>query len=85
MSDDLLPDLLAAVEQQLVSPQTKYVPMTYQRLLKAGLDEDEAKRQIAYCLSMEMFEIIRLKRPFDEKAYRADLDKLPLGPDDEEE
>ena len=53
-----------------------------QRLLKAGLEEDEAKRQIAYCLSEEMFEILRQKRPFDEKAYRAALDELPLAPED---
>lgn len=85
MSDELLPELLDAVEQQLVSPQTKYVPKTFQRLLKAGLEEDEAKRQIACCLSEEMFEIMRLKRPFDEKAYRAALDELPLEPEDDAE
>ena len=85
MSDELLPDLLAAVEQQLVSPQTKYVAKTLQRLVKAGLEEDEAKRQIAYCLSEEMFEILRQKRPFDESAYRAALDALPLSPEEDEE
>lgn len=85
MSDELLSELLDAVEQQLVSPQTKYVPKTFQRLLKAGLEEDEAKRQIACCLSEEMFEIVRLKRPFDEKAYRAALDELPLEPEEDAE
>ena len=85
MSDEILPELLDAVEQQLVSPQTKYVPKTFQRLLKAGLEEDEAKRQIAYCLSEEMFEIMRLKRPFDEKAYRAALDELPLSTEEDAE
>jgi hypothetical protein len=85
MSDELLPELLAAVEQQLVSPQTRYVPKTLARLLKAGMAEDEAKRQIAWCLSEEMFEILRQKRPFDESAYRAALDALPLSPGDFED
>lgn len=84
MSDDLLPDLLAAVEQQLVSPQTKYVAKTLERLLKAGLEEDEAKSQIALCLGEEMDQVLRKKRGFDEKAYRAALDELPLEAEEEE-
>lgn len=85
MSDELLPDLLAAVEQQLVSPQTKYVAKTFERLVKAGLEETEAKHQIALCLGEEMDAVLRKKRGFDEKAYRAALDELPLAPEDGEE
>lgn len=77
MSDDLLPDLLAAVEQQLASPQTKYVAKTLDRLKKAGLDETEAKTQIAIRLGEQMDEMMRTKR-FDETAYREALDALPM-------
>ncbi len=55
-----------------------------QRLLNAGMNETESKRQIAYCLSEEMFEILRQKRPFDENAYRAALDALPLEAEDDD-
>lgn len=78
MSDDLLPDLLAAVEQQLASPQTKYVAKTLDRLKKAGLDETEAKTQIAIRLGEQMDEMMRTKR-FDETAYREALDALPMA------
>jgi predicted RecB family nuclease len=84
MSDDLLPDLLDAVEQQLVSPQTKYVAKTLERLVKAGMDEEEAKNQIAICLSEEMYEVLLKKRGFDENAYREALDGLPLEPGEDE-
>lgn len=83
MSDELLPDLLAAVEQQLVSPQTKYVAKTLERLKKAGLEDGEAKNQIALCLGEQMDEMMRTKRGFDEKAYREALDGLPLADDDD--
>jgi hypothetical protein len=83
MNDDLLPDLIAAVEQQLVSPQTPYVAKTLARLTKLGIAETEAKTQIALCLGGEMDAILRTRKPFDEKSYRAGLDALPL-PDDEE-
>ena len=84
MNDDLLPDLIAAVEQQLTSPQTPYVAKAFARLLKLGLDESEAKSQIALCLGEEMDKILRTRKPFDEKAYRASLDTLPLAEEEEE-
>lgn len=77
MNDDLLPDLIAAVEQQLTSPQTPYVAKTLARLTKLGLEESEVKTQIALCLGEEMDNILRTRKGFDEKAYRAALDALP--------
>ncbi len=85
MNDDLLPDLIAAVEQQLTSPQTPYVAKAFARLLKLGLDEAEAKSQIALCLGEEMDNILRTRKPFDEKAYRASLDTLPLAEEEKDE
>lgn len=85
MNDDLLPDLIAAVEQQLTSPQTPYVAKAFARLLKLGIDESEAKSQIALCLGEEMDQVLRKRRSFDEKAYRASLDALPMAADDDAE
>ncbi len=85
MSDDLLPDLLAAVEQQLTSPQTPYVAKTLKRLLGLGIDEADAKNQIALCLGEEMDQLLRKRRGFDEKAYRASLDALPMMAEDDGE
>ena len=84
MSDDLFPELLSAVEQQLVSPQTKYVAATLKRLVKDGMEETMAKQQIALCLGDETDQMLRKHRGFDEKAYRAALAGLPLPqePDD---
>ena len=79
MDDDLLPDLIAAVEQQLASPQTPSVAKTFGRLVKLGLDETEAKTQIAICLGEEMDMILTTRKPFDEKSYRTRLDELPMA------
>lgn len=87
MNDDLLPELLAAVEQQLASPQTRYVAKTFDRLVKLGLPEAEVKEQIALCLGEELDATYRKRRGFDEKAYREKLDGLPIPPaiDEDEE
>lgn len=81
MNDDLLPDLLLAVEQQLVSPQTPYVAKTLARLVGLGIEESEAKTQIALCLGEEMERILGSRKPFDEKSYFANLDALPVAED----
>jgi hypothetical protein len=78
MNDDLLPDLITAVEQQMTSPQTPYVGETFERLIAANMTEDDAKTQIAVCLGEEMERILKTNKPFDEVSYRASLDALPL-------
>ncbi len=84
MNDDLLPDLLAAVEQQLASPQTPYVAKALTRLTQLGLEETEAKTQIALCLGEQMDQLLRTRKPFDEKAYRSGLDGLPFPEGDDD-
>ena len=85
MNEEILPDLLQAIEQQLVSPQTTYVKKTLDRLVKLGLEETQAKEQIAICLGEEMDNVMRTKKGFDEKAYKASLEELPFAEEKEEE
>ncbi len=83
MSDEILPDLLDAVEQQLASPETSYVAKTLKRLTSQGLDEADAKKQIAICLAEEMDEVLRKKRAFNQDAYRKSLKELPFDPEED--
>ena len=77
MNDTILEQLLEAVDQQVVSPQTPYVAATLTRLLGLGLAEKSAKTQIAECLGDEMERMLAERRAFDEALYRTDLDRLP--------
>lgn len=85
MNSELRADLLLAVEQQILSPETPYVGKTYQRLLKLGLGESAAKFQIVCCLCEEMDQILKKHRGFDEKSYSRALDSLPIELDIEED
>lgn len=71
--DAFFSDLIAAVEQQLSAPGTRYVKQTYERLVKDGASEDDAKEIIAQCLAEETDAMFRAHRPFDEKSYRTRL------------
>ena len=60
-------------------PQTK---QTYQRLLKMGYSEMDAKKYIGQCVAIELFNIMKHKQPFDQKRYVENLNKLPEQPFD---
>jgi len=74
--DAFFQDLLNAVEQQLASPQTRYVAKALERLTSKGMSEKDAKASIAACLGEETDAMWRSKRSFDEKSYREKLDAI---------
>ncbi|WP_193213936.1 DUF1841 family protein [Luteolibacter marinus] len=86
MDDDaFFQDLLAAVEQQLASPQTRYVAKEYERLTSKGMSETDAKERIAACLGEETDAMYRRKTAFDEKSYKKRLAEIdPAARFDEE-
>lgn len=77
MDDDaFFNDLLAAVDQQLASPQTRYVAKTFGRLTSRGLSEEEAREMIAEALAEETDAMYRRRGGFDEKSYKERLEAL---------
>lgn len=74
--DAFFQDLLAAVEQQLAAPQTRYVAKTFDRLTAKGMSPEDAKERIAACLGEETDAMYRRKSGFDEKSYREKLEAI---------
>ena len=58
-------------------PETK---QTYDRLVKSGYSETDAKKYIGQCVAVEIFNIMKHKLPFDEKRYVQNLLNLPGEP-----
>jgi hypothetical protein len=77
--DAFFQDLLAAVEQQLVAPQTRYVAKTFERLTAKGMSPSDAKERIAAILGEETDAMYRRKSGFDEKSYREKLAAIDPG------
>lgn len=75
-ADRFFDELLRAVDEQLASPRTPYVRKILERLVKAGLEEDEAREAIARTLAEESDRMFRTRRPFDEDAYRNALEAI---------
>ena len=60
-------------------PETK---QTYERLIKMGYNRIDAKKYIGQCVAVELFDIMKHHRPFDEKRYVQNLLNLPKEPFD---
>ena len=58
-------------------PETK---QTYYRLVKMGYNDIDAKKYIGQCVAVEIFNIMKHHKPFDEKRYVQNLLNLPKEP-----
>lgn len=80
--DEILLQLLPAIEEQLKSPETPYVRETFDRLIQdPEIDEDEAKAMLAFCLADEVEMMQDHKRLFDADRYQLLLQLLPIMPE----
>ncbi len=61
-------------------PETK---LTLERLKGLGYSDRDARMLIGQCLAVELFHIMKHKKPFDESRYISNLRKLPEEPFDD--
>jgi hypothetical protein len=74
--------LLPAIDEQLGSPETPFVPEAYQRILsEPDIDEAEAKYMLAFCLADELEKMAAEDRSFDLRRYELLLSFLPTLPE----
>ncbi|SPF48216.1 conserved hypothetical protein [Candidatus Sulfotelmatobacter kueseliae] len=77
----ILKDLiLEVVNDQLSSGEPPETRATYHRLVKDGIEEQEAKRLIACVLASELFDVMKSQRPYDHDRYAKALNRLPELP-----
>jgi hypothetical protein len=63
-------------------PETKH---TLKRLVDLGYTDQHARMLIGQCLAVELFSVLKLKKPFDNDRYVSNLKKLPEEPFDDQE
>jgi len=72
--------IFEVIENQLrdnLPPETR---QAFDRLLREGHSQSEAKRLIGCALSVEIYDVLKNKREFDPERYRKNLGKLPQIP-----
>ena len=73
--------ILEAVENQLEGNDPPETRLTYERLLREGHSEEDAKKLIGAVVAAEMFWIMKRNTPFDHARFVAALEQLPIIPE----
>jgi Holliday junction resolvasome RuvABC DNA-binding subunit len=64
--------ILEVVDNQIKNNNPKCTRQTFERLVKSGYSEKEAKKMIGAILIEEMYTILKDKKPFNEEKYAED-------------
>ena len=84
MSEDFNPHLHAAVlevvENQLAGNDPPETKKTYERLIREGHSDEDAKMLIGSVIAAEVFYIMKQEKPFDHARFVEALNRLPEIP-----
>jgi hypothetical protein len=76
----LLEQILEIIENQIQDNNPKETNLNLKRLIELGYTDTEAKQLIVQCLTIELFDVIKLDKSFNELRYITNLEKLPKEP-----
>jgi len=69
--------ILQGVRDQIQSPESPYVKEHYERLRKKGIPEEEVMKMLGAVLAVELWELNKHNRSFNESEYIKTLERLP--------
>lgn len=75
-------EIFKVIENQINSNTPPETKLTFERLLSLGYNEFEVKQLIGQCIAVEIFDVIKLEKPFNENRYINNLKNLPKKPFD---
>ena len=68
--------ILEVVENQIRENKPPETKKTFERLLRGGYSEEDAKKLIGTAVVSEIFHVLKSGNPYDEKRYIEALKKL---------
>jgi hypothetical protein len=74
--------ILEVVNNQLKNNDPPETKLTYDRLFKEGFSEFQIIQMIGQCVVVELFEVMKSKKPYDQARYVRNLNRLPKEPFD---
>ena len=80
-SDENLKDqIFVVIRNQMEENDPPETNETYNRLIKEGYSDFEAKQLIGQCVAVEFYNVLKHGKPFDEERYVNNLKQLPNKP-----
>ena len=79
-NDIIRKQILEIVKNQLKNNTPPEAKITYDSLRKEGFNDVETKKMIGQCVSVEIFEILKTGKPYNDARYIKNLKELPEEP-----
>ncbi|MDT3738828.1 MAG: hypothetical protein RO257_04930 [Candidatus Kapabacteria bacterium] len=81
-NEKLREKIFEIIENQLRLNDPPETISTYERLLKQGFDDFQTKQMIGQCVAVEIFNVLKFDKPYDNERYVRSLNILPKEPFD---
>lgn len=72
--------ILEIVQNQLKAYDPPETQLTFDKLKEEGYNEIQIKQMIGSCVLVEIYDVLKSGKEFDEERYIRNLKELPKGP-----
>lgn len=79
-NENLRDQIFVVIRNQMEENNPPETNETYNRLVKDGYSDFEAKQLIGQCVAVELYNVLKHGKPFDEERYIRNLKQLPQKP-----
>jgi hypothetical protein len=81
-NEKLREQIYEIIKNQLRDHEPPETKSTYNRLIKKGFDDMQIRQMIGQCLAVELFDVIKFRKPYNNVRYIKNLLALPKEPFD---
>lgn len=80
INEKLRKQIFEIIENQIRSNDPAEVKTTFDRLQKQGFDDFQIRQMIGQCLAVELFDVMKNGKPYNNERYINNLLALPKEP-----
>jgi hypothetical protein len=73
-------EIFKIIENQIEANDPPETLKTFKKLKDQGLNDFEVKQLIGQCVAVEIYNVMKFKKPFDKERYIKNLNNLPKEP-----
>ena len=73
-------NIFEIIDNQVKNNNPPETALTFKRLKEEGFDDFTVKQLIGQCVAVEIYNVMKYRKPFDENRYIKNLKNLPKEP-----
>ncbi|PKG42858.1 hypothetical protein [Psychroflexus sp. MES1-P1E] len=81
-NEKLREQIFEIIKNQLRDNEPPETKSTYNRLIRKGFDDMQIRQMIGQCLAVELFDVMKFRKPYNNARYIKNLLALPKEPFD---